>query len=479
MKRHGKDERGIALLFCLLALLILSAIGASMIFMSGTETAINNNYRLEQRAYFAALAGVEEVRQRMSIKGSLTMPTVLPTTTGGVLYILNPAGSTDVVQPWNSANKYFDAELCHENFYTTPANPGNGIRCTSAPSGGSWYTTTVSTAPFYNTAAALDYKWVRVTLKANGTRAPFYVNGSSAAGTLNTMVCFADPGNEQVIPAGYTTCKDPVHPIYIVTSLAVTPTGSRKMVQSELAQPIIGPFPGALTLDGPGATASSPSSSSFGITGTDTGVCGSTVNPAIALDGSPSSIALRRAANYTGTPPPSPPIVAGASVVDIASTISPNLATPSAIQTQINNITTIADQVLTGPITDPPGGTTANPLITVVNGDLTLSGSFVGTGLLVVTGVFNTNGNTTFNGVVLVVGKGIWTSSGGGTGIFNGGFIIAKIYDAAGNLLPSLGAPTWDWSGGGTNSINYDTCAIDNATSRLYFNKLSTHEPLY
>ncbi len=478
MKQHRKNQKGIALLFSLLALLILSAIAASMIFMSGTETSINNNYRLEQRAYFAALAGVEEVRERLSIKGSLTLPTVLPTTTGGVLYVLNPAGASDVVQPWNTANKYFDAELCHENFYITPANPGNGVRCTSTPAGGAWYTTTASIAPFYNTAAALDYKWVRITMKENGTRAPYYVNGSSAAGTLNTMVCFADPGKEQVLVSG-STCQDPVHPVYIVTALAVTPTGSRKMVQAEIAQPIIGPFPGALTLDGPGATASSPSSSSFGITGTDTGVCGSTVNPAIAVDGTPSSISLRRAANYTGTAPPSPPIVAGASVIDNSSTISPNLSTPSAIQTQINNITTVADQVLTGPVTDPPGGTAAAPLITVVNGDLTLSGGFTGTGLLVVTGVFNTNGNTIFNGVVLVVGKGIWTSSGGGTGVFNGGFIIAKIYDPAGALLPSLGAPTWDWSGGGTNSINYDTCAIDNAISRIYFNNISTHEPLY
>ncbi|PYX64148.1 MAG: hypothetical protein DMG74_14470 [Acidobacteria bacterium] len=39
------NERGIALLMVLLALLLLSAIGMGMMYMSDTETSINGNYR--------------------------------------------------------------------------------------------------------------------------------------------------------------------------------------------------------------------------------------------------------------------------------------------------------------------------------------------------------------------------------------------------------------------------------------------------
>ena len=207
MKNHRNRERGIALLFSLMALLILSAIAASMIFMSNTETAINANYRLEQRAYFAALGGMEEVRQRMSVPGSLILPAILPSTSGGVLYVLNPAGASDVVQPWNPSNQYFDSELCHENFYASPTNPGTGIRCTAVPAGASWYTTATSTEPFYNTKAALDYKWVRVTLKENNTSAPYYVNGSNASSTLNTEACLSSTGQETLAATGSTTCQ--------------------------------------------------------------------------------------------------------------------------------------------------------------------------------------------------------------------------------------------------------------------------------
>lgn len=483
MQKQRKREQGIALLFSLMALLILTAIAASMIFMSGTETAINNNYRLEQRAYFAALAGVEEARQRMGTAGSLTLPTVLPSTSGGVLYILNPAGSSDVVQPWNSSNAYFDSELCHDNFYTSPANPGTGIRCTSAPTGSSWYTTTTSTEPFYNTAAALDYKWVRITFKENNTAAPYYVNGSSASGTLNAQVCLGELGQEVLLPSGQPTCITSVaattmDPIYIVTALAVTPTGSRKMVQAEVTKPLIGPFPATLTLDGPGSTINGPSSAPFGIAGTDTSACGSMVHPAIAVDGTPASASVKRPANYTGTPPGTPPIIAGASINDISSSLPSNLSTPQALQNLLNIVTANADQIITGPASSPPLGTIANPLISVVNGDLDLGGSFTGAGLLVVTGNFSSHGNTSFTGVVIVLG-GNWTSSGGGHGNFNGAFIVANIYDASHNLLPSLGPATWNWNGGGGNGMAYDQCAIDNATLSIVYRKISTHEPLY
>jgi Tfp pilus assembly protein PilX len=123
-----KGERGIALLFCLIALMILTAITASLVMMSGTDTSVNGNYRSEETAFFAAKAGIYEALDRMQFSNAnsiaCNLPTGLPGTTqtvatgcatapGSVLYLIN-SGSSLTVQPWTSTNTYVDAELCHE-----------------------------------------------------------------------------------------------------------------------------------------------------------------------------------------------------------------------------------------------------------------------------------------------------------------------------------------------------------------------------
>ncbi|HEY8671120.1 MAG TPA: PilX N-terminal domain-containing pilus assembly protein, partial [Terriglobales bacterium] len=62
---NRRSEKGIALVLSILALLLLTAIAAGMMYMSTTERLVNNNFRQEEKSYFAARAGVEEVRDRM------------------------------------------------------------------------------------------------------------------------------------------------------------------------------------------------------------------------------------------------------------------------------------------------------------------------------------------------------------------------------------------------------------------------------
>src|ERR1700675_3703985 len=84
-------EPGIALFFAIFALLLLSAIALSLVFMANTETTVNANYREEQIAYFAAKAGIEEARARMmaSDPNSITLPTAVPTNLNGqIVYIV-------------------------------------------------------------------------------------------------------------------------------------------------------------------------------------------------------------------------------------------------------------------------------------------------------------------------------------------------------------------------------------------------------
>src|SRR5258708_14167482 len=63
--RNRPNESGVALLLSILALLLLSAIAVSMMYMSSTETSVNASFKSEETEYFAVRAGLEEIRDRM------------------------------------------------------------------------------------------------------------------------------------------------------------------------------------------------------------------------------------------------------------------------------------------------------------------------------------------------------------------------------------------------------------------------------
>ena len=64
-KKPKTSQQGIALIFALLVLLLISAVLMGMVMMSNTETNVSANFRDEQTAFFAARAGLEEVRDRL------------------------------------------------------------------------------------------------------------------------------------------------------------------------------------------------------------------------------------------------------------------------------------------------------------------------------------------------------------------------------------------------------------------------------
>src|SRR5262249_32353182 len=107
-KTKQQKQRGIALLLSVLALLLLSAVAVGMIYMATTENSIAANFKSEETTYFAARAGIEEIRDRMipasgtapygtapyNINSSL--PAQLPGSANqGVIYILqnNPSSA--------------------------------------------------------------------------------------------------------------------------------------------------------------------------------------------------------------------------------------------------------------------------------------------------------------------------------------------------------------------------------------------------
>jgi hypothetical protein len=240
---NRQSEKGISLMFSLLALLLLSAIAAGMMFMSSTESSVSNNFKAEETAYFAARAGVEEVRDRMLTTHPATiaalLPATPPTAAGGVLYVLQNGVTMANVTNVTPNNPLADDELCHD--YGNPSfggmtwQPAN-VRCIDLPAGAAWYTSPppASVAPY-----ALDYKWVRVSLKQNNSSSGYLVDPAQPGGN---QVCW-NGTSEIALPAGFATCNlvAPIaNPVYLVTALAVTAGGARRLVQQEIAQTPIG-----------------------------------------------------------------------------------------------------------------------------------------------------------------------------------------------------------------------------------------------
>ncbi|MGZ4817056.1 MAG: hypothetical protein ACXVZJ_00440 [Terriglobales bacterium] len=511
--RSRRRQRGVALLLALFALLILSAIGLGMMYSANIETAVNRNYGGSMRAYYAALGGMEEVRDRIrSNTGTpLSAPPSTPTSSGGTIYIVNSyvnsAGNTITPNPWSSTDSFFDDEYCRE-FPST--NPGVGSLCTAAPftgtnwygyyngsgtyTGSAWHSngSVPSISPNTGTANALDFRWARIQMKTNYSTNPICVNGSgitcSTSASQGTAVCW-NGSNEFLAPSNGTDCSGTIYkPVYMITSLAISPDGSRRMVQSELTQNIAPPLPAALVLDGSGPTYGTAHSSGFGITGVNANSCGASPTPANvpAIDTVNSTdqayVAgqVFRPANYPGINP--------APDIEVAtSTQLGPYATIPGIVSVVQGLTSSADYVGTSPA---DLGSTASPKITVITGNYS-SHSCTGSGILIVTGNLDCNGSWSWDGVLMVLG-GTFLSHGGGGGHFNGAMLITKAYDAtqtpptaytaASSAVPNYplpGAPSWTWTGGGGNGITYDSCWTTALNQRFGFKVLSTRELSY
>src|SRR5579871_84658 len=286
-KTKAKNERGMALLLALFALLLLSTIGLFMVLASNTETRIDANYSSSLRSYYAARSGVEEVRDRMKTLSTSTttqggladlLPQDIAGNVGGVLYVLNPANG-ETVAPTDPTSPYFDDQLCHDY------NSGVAVsdtKCNVLPTSANWASSQNSLPSSTKSSSAgtspiqLGYKWIRINMKTNRVAGSYCVDGSfnpanqsCDPATLDTRVCW-DGVTEQLSPGGTTPSCDAngMQTVYMLTSLAATPqvggpTGSRKLLRFEVVAPSIRPA-GMITM---GAMSAAPVLSGAGIPG--------------------------------------------------------------------------------------------------------------------------------------------------------------------------------------------------------------------
>jgi len=195
-----QGQRGIALLIALFSVMLLSVIILGMMVSTNTETSITSNFRDKQTATFAAMAGLQEARDRIQPSThNITAPTDVPSlSAANVIYIINPKAS-ETVAPWDLSNKYKDTELCQEGVLGLSGTAG--VPCMTIATGTAWRrivdNSQSSSAP-WNLASPLDVKWTRISVKTNNTT-PIAVDGNSSS---SAQVCW-DGSHQIPLPSGY------------------------------------------------------------------------------------------------------------------------------------------------------------------------------------------------------------------------------------------------------------------------------------
>jgi hypothetical protein len=119
-------------------------------------------------------------------------------------------------------------------------------------------------------------------------------------------------------------------------------------------------------------------------------------------------------------------------------------------------------------------------MVVVVNGNFHLShgsgGSFTGYGLLLVTQTLYYDPDASWNGIILVIGQGVFNGNQNGRGgQINGTVFVANTKDPSGNLLQNLGPASFSLMGGG-RGIQYNGSLVAATQTLLPYQVLSFHE---
>ena len=527
-RENGQRESGAALLIAIFALMLISVVAIAMIVSQGTDSALAGNYRTSTTAYYAAVAGLEEARGRLLWKnpdyfdgptspspGFMPMSGVLPAMqVTDVRYILNPA-SGETVDP-TSADP---ADYPDTDYLTEMGWPLSGANVQTI---NSTYQSASLPGPVY--------KWVRINpvtekalnLDVNGdgvsdTTTPLYYDPARVVGVT--------PAPSLILPSSSIPLTPSAVQALEITSLAVLPNGSKRLLQYVVAPLLVSTqistqvdsptpplpsglpfnpgFPAALTMDGNNVSYQDPGTPDYVVDGRDlgAGICTPAhtgvesieyTNPA---DSSYSSILANVTpvkSSYPGyllDPTTYAPTTPSVPLPSVPTAVRQSWLTPATLDAVVQDITKSADVVIAGPATgsNMPTWSSSIPMTVVVNGNLNLTRWYqTGYGLLLVTGTLTYDPDTTWNGIVLVVGQGVllWSDRGHGWGGINGAVLVANTRDASGNLLATLGPASFSGAGGSgyrysaRGGIIYNSCWVNSAGAQapLTYKILSFHE---
>jgi len=419
-----KDEQGIAMLFVLIALSVLTMFSAYLFMSSVEELKVSDNSESMLQARFAARAGIEHARE--ALRG-LQFNAVLK----------GPDGT-----------------------YTNTSDYLNTVRSASFRNPATWSTfRSLNLAdPTGDFGSLPDDGVVNTgsgTVLIPQTGIVFSATNPYGAGTLNTARYFVKvaDNNGEASELAKDAANNPFvdgDGIIIVRSSGVAQTisdiaggtirrNSVAIFESRFMQGggPFGPMGSPAIVIGSSIDANF-SGNAFDITGTSEGPGLATIDTDLNDAFFPDQIlkaATNGKGNITGncTGADASNCIADITNSVINDTKKSQLRDPNWLHDFVfNQVPNMADNVITnGSIGSVDLGTTSNPKITFVSGDLSATGGITGAGLLVVTGSLAMGGSVNFDGLVLVIGSGDFWAHGMNRGI-HGGLIVANLTEVNG-----------------------------------------------
>jgi hypothetical protein len=369
-------EAGNTLVIALLILFLLTSLGISYVAVTKGEKQIAGNQLTASQAFQSAEAGISEVLVRMSnpSSGSFIGQPVGTYTTGWGRYVVNDPGA-------GSLDPQYDAT-------TTDGFDNNGNAAVDEAS--EHYPETGSRQNSLAVSDRLDYPWVKVRYKLDSG---------------GNIVLFGDHDNNPTTPPIENIVRGV--PKIIVTAQGRRGVGS-KVVTVEAVKWPLPPVPGSVYTEGP-----------INFNGNAFYIDGHDHQPVAPYDTVTAATPLLGIAT-----PNDPTVISGALSGQQSDNVQGTGTDPSVGSSNVNldlpalaaAWSQMADVTLTGSINNPSTatwGSIGNLKIVHIAGDLHISGSASGAGVLVVDNDFTMSGTFNWNGVVIVLGDVAVT--GGGT----------------------------------------------------------------
>ena len=431
-----KNERGAALVTMLLVSILLLSAGLALV----TSTSLSSTHTIDTTAEMQAYAGAEAGLQAALnvLRGNVAPDASISTTKMNFRSAANPATANKTSDPW-----------------------ATGGAATSRLSG------------WLNYSYQDDDDW-RVPLTAD------YAPETGIA----FKILILDPDDPGIITARKVRTDQYYQPSQlIIRSEGYGPKGAVKRLEMVIKRSAFDfDPPGVMTLPGgPGMAFDLGNSASSTFSGVDMGVPPQSSIPVVAL----------AAGNVAGAQT----VING---MHAASQVQPNAPgtltadnTPSFLKTATDARAFLAEMrglaedsgrlfPTHADAVDSDGGmgTVTEPRFTFIDnygGDpVDLGANHQGSGFLIVTGELDTHGNTDFEGIIMVLGRGKLDRDGGGEGVMRGAFVVCQ-FDPNGTD-DVIGPPDLTISGGGTAKMAFDSDWVRRALDLAGFRVVGVRE---
>lgn len=437
-------ERGAVLITVLLISTMLLLVGATLIMTTSLTASGSFDATTELQAYYAAEAGLQHSLR--ALRGN-----VAP----APLFTSNPAGG---VAPQNKMNFRRAVTRANSNLTADPTTNADGT-------------------PFRLRLS----RWLQYNYTPPGTAVPDRVTLSAPYSPFNGMaysVEVVDPAFPTPAAVAAKLAADPnyVPPRLLVNSTGLGPRGARKVISLVVSNNFFEIEPPAPIVirgadDGSSMTFDLGDSNSKKYSGTDAAGI-EPVKPSVAIKlpdwneaiggiskGSTVSDPQLGILDLDALPSPasmSPTPVPGKDPLSVKTPyFLLNADAARAFVSATRETAQLEGKYFNTSKSNFTLGSSTNPNFAFIDGNCELDG---GAGLLVVTGEVVLKGNAVFEGIIVVMGAGKVTRSGGGGGKVFGAWIVAR-FNATGNFL----APHFDVSGGGNSEFRFDSNAKNKA----------------